>query len=97
MAICVVRFDGSPSITGWYWGCMCNECRERVKQVFFGPYKTGRRAEKAGLKGDASAASLCIEGVLEAEGYGHGRVSAKSAELAHMVRLENAETEGASH
>jgi hypothetical protein len=94
MAICVAHFDGSPSITGWYWGRMCNECKG---QIFFGPYKTGRRTERAGLKGDASAASLRLDGALEAGGHGHGRVSAKSAELAHRVRLENAETGSASH
>jgi hypothetical protein len=95
MAICVAHFDGSPSITGWYWGCLCAECGG---EEFFGPYKTARRAEKAGLAGDGSAAPLCLKGRLDPENpRTTGRVSARTAELAHKVRLENAETKGAPH
>ena len=94
--IAVINPDFPGSLRGWFWTCACSECRSKTERDCYGPYKTQRRAERAGSTGNSSAASCVVifrgrARDIGAESVWSGRIKsvrARTADLAQKLSLE---------
>jgi hypothetical protein len=94
--IAVINPDFPGSLRGWFWTCACDECRDKAERDCYGPYKTKRRAERAGSKGERFNARCVVtfEGSSKdpgAEAAWSGRIKtvrARTAELAQRLSAE---------